>query len=317
MMKMYNETRRPLLQSYALPERFKYTRPMVPVLTKPASMPFVSEVPLGEVLSPLLETKGSNSFDLAIKALPTDKSKIKQRVLMKKKIIPRHPASVIFNGSSGSGKSTLLLNLLTRREFFKNYFDEVYLFSPTGGSDDLFKHAKIPEENIFMDIKEKDLADILKEQRTIIEDKGIEKAPKVLIIFEDIQSNGRFMRSKSFLKSFIANRHYGISTWLCGQSYTKTPRACRLQANNVFYFRGSGSELERISEEYCPPGLGKKEFAELVDKATRDKHSFLHINCHAGFDDRYRKNLDEILDVSKASREQSVGRYETAEANIE
>ena len=272
--------------------------------TVPASLPTVkksiAESLVNEVSTPADQHAGQTQhFDLAIKALPTDKNKIKQRVLMKKKIIPRHPASVIFNGSSGSGKSTLLLNLLTRKEFFKNYFDEVYLFSPTGGSDDLFKHAKIPEDNIFMDIKEKDLAKILKDQRTIIEDKGIEKAPKILIIFEDIQSNGKFMRSKSFLKSFIANRHYGISTWLCGQSYTKTPRACRLQANNVFYFRGSGSELERISEEYCPPGLGKKEFAKIVDNATREKHSFLHINCHADFDDRYRKNLDEILDVTR------------------
>lgn len=234
-------------------------------------------------------------FSLEIRALPTDKSKIKQRVLMKKKIIPRHPASVIFNGSSGSGKSTLLLNLLTRKEFFKNYFDEVFLFSPTGGSDDLFKHAKIPEKNIFMDIKESDLSKILKKQRERIEEKGIRKAPKILIIFEDIQSNGKFMRSKSFLKSFIANRHYGVSTWLCGQSYTKTPRACRLQANNIFYFRGSGSELERISEEYCPPGMHKKKFADMVEDATREKHSFLHINMHDTFDKRYRKNLDTYL----------------------
>jgi hypothetical protein len=234
-------------------------------------------------------------FSLEIRALPTDKSKIKQRVLMKKKIIPKHPASVIFNGSSGSGKSTLLLNLLTRKEFYKNYFDDVYLFSPTGGSDDLFKHAKIPEKNIFIDVKISDLSKILEKQRGVIEKKGIAKVSKTLIIYEDIQGCAKFMRSKPFLNSFIANRHYGVSTWLCGQSYTRTPRPCRIQANNIFYFRGGGSELDLITEEYCPPGMNKKEFAKLIEDTTREKHSFLHINMHDSFDKRYRKNLDTYL----------------------
>lgn len=238
------------------------------------------------------------SFDLSIKELSTDKSKIPQRVLMEKNIIPRHPSSVLFNGSSGSGKSTLLINLLTRKEFLGGYFSQIYLFSPTGITDDLFKHLKIKKSNIFMDMNPKDLEKIMNKQEEIIKDKGIDGAPRILVIFEDVQGNALFMKSKPFLRSFIANRHFGMSTWLCGQSFTKTPRACRMQANNIFYFRGGGSEKEMMIKEFCPAGLSNKEFKDMIDYTTKKKYSFMHINMRCPQDDRYRQNLDTILNTT-------------------
>lgn len=244
-------------------------------------------------------SNNSNNYklDLKIKKMPTAKNKIPQRVLMEKNIIPRHPSSVLFNGSSGSGKSTLLVNLLTRKEFLKDYFDKIFLIAPTGGSDDMFDHIKIKKENVITDMKNAPdfIQKLLNEQTEIIKSKKIHKAPKILIIYEDIQSCGRFMKSKVFLESFIANRHYGLSTWLCGQSFTKTPRACRLQANNIFYFRGGGSENSLIIDEFCPAGKTKKEFAKLIDTATEEPYSFLHINKRVANKERYRKNLDEII----------------------
>jgi hypothetical protein len=244
--------------------------------------------------------------NLKITALKTAKTKIKQRVYMKKLIIPKHPASVIFNGSSGSGKTNLLCTLLTKPHFYKGYFDEIHLFSPTGGTDDMFLHLDLQPDNIHMDMDPDDLADILSGRNDLIEKKGIDKVPKILLIFEDVQSSREFMKSRSFLQAFIANRHFGVSTWLCGQSFTKTPRACRLQANNIFYFKGSNSELELISEEFCPPGMRKKEFKEMVSEATREPYAFLHINKHAPFDTRYRKNLGNILDFEKKNNSDDI-----------
>jgi len=246
-----------------------------------------------------MDNEKDSGFSLDIKPLKTAKSKIPQRVLMKKNIIPRHPSSVIFNGSSGSGKSTLLLNLLTRKEFYKDYFDHIFLISPTGGSDDLFGHLKIPPDHIDVSLDISFLEKILEKQKNIIEKKGIDGAPRILVIFEDVQGNAKYMKESAFLKCYIANRHYGLSVYLCGQSYTRTPRACRLQANNVFYFKGSGSELEKISEEYCPPGVKKKEFAKMVDQATSEPFSFMHINMREPFKTRYRKNLGTIMTVGK------------------
>ena len=235
------------------------------------------------------------NFDLSIKPLKTAKSLIPQRTLMETDVIPRHPSSVLFNGSSGSGKSTLLLNLLTRPEFYRGYFNKIYLFSPTGGSDDLFKHLKLKKDHIFSDMNPKDLRKIIDEQRAVIEKTSIDKAPRVLLIFEDVQGSKKFMNSKAFTEAFIANRHFGASTWLCGQSFTQTPRKCRLQANNIFYFRGSGSEADLITQEFCPPGSNKKEFAKLLDNVTRKRYTFMHINKRAPHEVRYRSNLDKII----------------------
>jgi hypothetical protein len=239
--------------------------------------------------------KNQDPMDLTIRKLETNKDAIPQRVLMRKDVIPRHPSSVLFNGSSGSGKSTLLLNLLTRKEFLGGYFHKTYLFSPTGDTDDLFKTLKIAKKDVFTELKEEDLQDILDKQERMIKKKGVDRAKRVLIIFEDVQGDKIFMKSKAFLRAFIANRHFGVSSWLCGQSFTKTPRACRLQANNIFYFKGGGSELKMICDEFCPGGMTPKEFRAMVNQVTKKKYSFLHINMRVHQDERYRENLGEIL----------------------
>ena len=84
----------------------------------------------------------------------------------------------------------------------------------------MFEHIDLEEKNVCVDIKKKAqtmLKKIMETQKKIIDAKGTDKAPKILIIFEDIQSDARFMRSSEFLKCFLMNRHYGLSVWLCGQ----------------------------------------------------------------------------------------------------
>jgi hypothetical protein len=242
---------------------------------------------------------------LEIIAYPTNKSKIVQRPLMKADIIPRHPSAVIFNGKSGSGKSNLMVNLLSRPEFYgktnpkdkkSGYFDVVFLFSPTAnGGDDLVKFLEIPKKRIFTDFDKTKLDRILDLQDSIVTDKGLDRSPKMLIIFEDIQSDSKFMNTKSFLRCFIQGRHMNVSTFLCGQSWTLTPRKCRLQANNIFFFPSANSEVEILLNEFCPPHCDKKDFAKVVKYCTAKPYNFLSINMRVPPDQRYRHNLDVIV----------------------
>ena len=64
---------------------------------------------------------------------------------------------------------------------------------------------------------------------------------------------------------------------------------------NIFYFRGSQSESEKIIEEYSPPGFSKKRMASVIDFATKEKYHFIHINMKVPHEERYRKNLGEII----------------------
>ena len=247
---------------------------------------------------------------LDILKIQTNKDLIFRRQVQKDGLIPNHPTSAIFSGSTGSGKSTVLCNILTRAYMLgpteagrpdTAYFDEYYLFSPTAKSDDMFEFLGdvlgIPDSNIFTSPDEKDLQNILDKQRQTIENVSMENAPRVLIIFEDIISNSKFMNTKPFIQAFVANRHYNVSTYITTQAFKKVPKTCRLQSRNTFYFEGSQSELEIISEEYCPPGMNKREFGELIKQITRGDHDFLYYKKDEPMDRRYRHNLHTIVDI--------------------
>lgn len=243
--------------------------------------------------------KGDKEFDLSVKRLKTKKDKIKQPYLAERDVIPRITSCCLFVGGTGSGKTTLLANLVTNKDMLNadKWYDETYLISPTGKTDDIQKHLDLDDDHILTDLEEAAdiLGDIMEEASEAIEEQGADKAPQRLIIFDDVVGNSELMSHPNFVKSFIACRHHNFTTMLCSQSWTAMPRKVRLQAQNIFLFPSSNSEMEKITEEYCPPGYDKKAFFALVKFATSDRYSFLHINKRVPFEVRYRKNLDEVI----------------------
>lgn len=246
---------------------------------------------------------------LKIVAYPTAKNKIKQRPLMKSDIIPKHPSRCIFNGKSGSGKSNLMIQLLTQPHFYgrtkkddkkSQYFDLIFLFSPTAdGQDDLVRFLKLPEKRIITDFNVEALDNIFDIQDAIIKNNGIEKSPKILIIFDDVQSDPKFMRTKSFKRAFIQGRHCNMSVFICCQSWTKLDRMCRLQASNIFFFPSSQSECNIVAEEYTPANTSKKSFMSLLKHATAEPYSFLNIDVNQKDPKKkFRRNLDTYLTLN-------------------
>ena len=235
------------------------------------------------------------------------KDKIPQPDLAKEYVIPRINTSNIFVGSTGMGKSTLISNLLTKEQFFggkqkngKPWFDHVLLVSPTGDSDDVQRELNLPEDAVFTDLEEvpEMLQVLMKEQKRKIKELGADKAPRVLLFYDDVISHPKLMSNKYFMKSFIANRHHNFTVFLASQSWTKIPRAIRLQSRGLFYFAGSMSEVDLLCDEYCPPGLQRHDFRNMIDYATRDPYSFLYINKSVPMKRRFRRNLSEIIQAS-------------------
>lgn len=243
------------------------------------------------------DEKSSKKVKYTIEPIPTSKDNIKQPKAAEKEVIPRITSSVILNGSSGSGKTTLLANLLTKKEFYKGFFDRIFLISPTGKSDDIQKYLKLSDDDIIDDLGQAAgfIQELMDSQRQIIETEGADKAPQYAIVYDDVIADTDFTNSTQFVKSFIASRHYNFTTFLCSQSWTACPRRCRLQAMNICFFKGSNSENELIAEEYTPPDYTKKQFLAVVEFATREDYSFLHINKRVDFKIRYRRNLDQVI----------------------
>lgn len=241
--------------------------------------------------------------DLEIKPLKTNKDKIKQPALAKLEnnmLIPPVGSSVIFSGKSGCGKSTLLARLLIEPQFYKGYFDEVFIFSPTANSDDIQKQMKIPKDNVFTDLEDAAqlLAVLQSAQKRLLEDAKANEVPQIAVIFDDVIGDKKLMNSTEFTKMFYQVRHLNCSTFLCAQHFKRVPLVCRNQANFIFFFAGSRREVEIIAEEYCPPGWRDKEFSQLVDWATRENYSFFTINMKIEPSLRFRKKLSMILPMN-------------------
>jgi hypothetical protein len=246
---------------------------------------------------------------------------------MKEGIIPKHPSSVMVSGKVGSGKSNLLCSLFCNPQFYGlsdelkatqwqkekaetenkyptkfHYFDVIYMISPTANKGDqltkhLLKHGNLEKKNIINSFDEIVIMDIYNKQQHLIEKYGGDIAPRVCVILDDIQSSPKFLRSDALKHLFLENRHLSMTIYLCGQSIRLTPRSLRIQANNIIAFAGQRSEEDRIIDDYCCQGLSKKEFREIFYHATKEPYSFIHININHPAKTRYRKNLDEILEL--------------------
>lgn len=233
--------------------------------------------------------------------LETAKHNIPLRLSMKEGIIPRFPFSILISGRSGSGKTNVLLNLLTRKEFYGNYFHYTVVFSPTAGAgDDMYDILKLPEENIKNEFNEDDLNQLIERRKSLIENKGIEwvaKNSRVLIILDDIIADQHFLNSPQALKMFALLRHYLCSVIVLTQSYKKIPRSLRLNVNATIIFPSTQSEIEILLDEITPSGIKKRDFEKVIAYATEGQYDFLYINNHAEKDKRIRKNINEIIKI--------------------
>ena len=240
----------------------------------------------------------------SIDAIQTDKSKIPLRACMKEGILPRFPFSMMLSGRSGSGKTNLMINLMTKKQFYGNYFHHIIVCSPTAGKyDDSYNQMKLPDENFITDFTPEFLNNIIETRKKEIDKDGIEKVAKtsrVCLILDDIIANREFLNSQESLKLFALLRHYLCSVIVMMQSYTKLPRALRLNCNAVMVFPCLQSETEVLIKEVCPNGIRPRDFEKVIDFCTEGTYDFLYINNHEkDSKKRIRKNLDTIINLDE------------------
>lgn len=235
-----------------------------------------------------------------VKPLKTAKSNLPESKFMKQKIISKFPSLTLCIGRSGSGKSTVVNHIVTDPNYYGGFFQYVILFSPTAEQDDLVKHLKLPKKNLITNPTEEKLNEIINSQNKLIKTKGIKWTglnSRVLLIFDDIVSNKKFLASPGMLKMATMGRHSLISSIINTQSYTKIPRTIRLQANAIIMFPSNQGETEMLVEDHSPPHTSKKQFRQLVAHATTGKHNFLHILASEPVETRFRKNFGSYLEI--------------------
>lgn len=240
---------------------------------------------------------------LTVIPLKVNKDIFPKNNLQKQNLVPAHCSSMVFVGATGSGKSHLCGNLLLNKQMLGDFFDIIYLFSPSP-DETLIDNLNLSKKHIIQ-LSDKEtiikLTEIIEKQKVAVDNKGLEKAPKMLLIFEDLSSRKKLMDSQPFIDAFIYSRHISISTMSLIHKYKALNRICRLNCHHLFVFPVQQDEINQLVDDHSPPKLSKKEFVNLINyaftKTEKHDHPFLYINKKADFKTRYRKCLDTILEL--------------------
>lgn len=236
---------------------------------------------------------------LSVKKTDSTTTDFELRPYMINNYIPVFPSSIVLVGSSGSGKTTLMVFMMKNSDMYNQYYDEIYLVSPTGRRDGLARELHLPDENIVTDSDEmiqktKEINDISKED---FEANG-KNCKKRLVIFDDLTSQRKLQNSKDFVDIFVAGRHSGVSVICMIHKWKALNRTCRQQAHGIFFFACNKSEKTALYDDHsgCHD---KKHFFKMMDycfqPTPEQKKPFMFINTKVDEPIRYRKNFDEVI----------------------
>ena len=59
----------------------------------------------------------------------------------------------------------------------------------------------------------------------------------------------------------------------------------------------SAASLEILADEHTPAGMTKKQFIHMVTDSLSEPYSFLTINMRVPDNERYRQNLDRVINL--------------------
>lgn len=223
---------------------------------------------------------------------------------MKDGVIPKPLNSIVWVGTTGSGKTNTFLWMLMNENMYKDYFDEVYLFSMSAKLDPLFNMAGIPEKNIISDRILAKTGELMDAQKTHVEQKGFKKAKALMFIFEDSTGNNKLLKSPELVYAFTMGRHMKITIVLMCHKYKSLLPTIRLNASQLCIFPCNNSQQYQLWEDYGPTGCSKKCFFQLMSHAfeatDEDKRPFFLVDNKNKYNKmHFRKGWYECLIPNK------------------
>lgn len=222
----------------------------------------------------------------------------------KKNIFSLPMRLVVVGKSQLSGKTNLIVNLLARKEFYKDDFkgENIFIISPSVKNDkkiqNLIKYLKIPDGNIMKEYDEQllnEIYDMIDEeyQEAVSEKK---KPPHMLFYFDDVGFSGKLRRKQNNFISrlFMNGRHLNTSTIVACQSYKQLAPQVRENLTGLVVFQLPDKNLEAIIDEHNYL-QDKKEFKAMFRKTTSEPHTFFVVNYNNPLATRYLNSSFEPI----------------------
>jgi len=186
-------------------------------------------------------------------------------------------------GSRGRGKSTLLLNSIYKPEFYKGYFDNIFLVSPTAMNDDKFKPLmdELTKENkYYSSASENNIMEIMESLKVYNKNFNVKKnkrQPRNLIILDDtIHELPKSTQKSCIHKLITTNRHLKCSIFITTQMFKKLNPIIRTNLDMISFFQSANeNEKKNFCEEY---GVDMNE----LDEICVNNNDFIHLTWCSG-----------------------------------
>jgi hypothetical protein len=191
-------------------------------------------------------------------------------------------STTLMIGKPKSGKTSLLYSFLKSKEILRNVFDKVFLFQPSASresmKDKIFE--SLPEDQKFEELS----LDNLMEVQGSLDGNS-------LIIFDDMTAYLKNKEVEKKLRELVFNRrHLHLSIIFLVQSWVSVPPQIRRIFNNIFIFKTSKNEMEKIWEEVVEQH--KDLVLPIMKIVFNEPHSYLFINTDS---QRLFRKFDEIV----------------------
>jgi DNA replication protein DnaC len=200
------------------------------------------------------------------------------------KFINCHSTNLLI-GPPRSGKTALTISIFNK--LLRGVFHNLYLFQPSHSRKSMKKDIfeELPDDQKYDELTYENLSEVVDKIKS-------EPDCNNCIIFDDM---GAYLRSdpevRKLLKEIIFNRrHYHVSIYFLCQTYLSIEPEIRKLFSNVFVFKTSRKEFEKIFEELVE---SKKDYINVISKIVYDEpYKYLFINVDS---QRMFKNFDEII----------------------
>jgi hypothetical protein len=195
------------------------------------------------------------------------------------------PFRMLIIGGSGAGKTQTLMNILHN---FGETFQNIFVIT---------KNRDEPLYNYLADkTKKSGGVEILEGISNAPDLDKLDKEEQTLIVMDDLVLERNQAQLEQY---FIRARKQNCSLIYISQSYFAVPKMIRQNLTYLVIKRlNTLGDLFRIMREYSL-GVDKSEMKKIYDASTDTKQNFLMVDLEEAPESRFRKNFNEIYDISK------------------
>lgn len=216
-----------------------------------------------------------------------------------------HPFRCLYVGASGTGKTVKFIYDL--QNIFRRFFEKVYVFSPNLEVDPAWKDAVNIEGSVKMDFDK--IESIRNENRKLAEEGGRSYTKPMLVVIDDFAADKTVARNPLLAEYGVRLRHDGVSVIFLSQVYKLVTPTYRKSVTTLHIWNPPNrDEAEIIAEDCCPSLMDKKEFFEMLNGTTVEKHSYLTINKTNPLHARFLINNVTPVDITEYIHDSRINR---------